>query len=55
MEVRGYKIEPQADLEGADLEYAYLRDANLEYAYLEDANLRCADLDRKDILEIQEV
>ena len=35
MEVKGYKIQPLADLEGANLE-----ESNLRYADLEEANLK---------------
>jgi len=49
MEINGYKIEPNADLRGADLSganlsYANLSGADLRHAYLSGANLRGADL-----------
>ena len=43
-EINGYKIEPMANLYGANLYGADLRDANLYGADLLGANLSCADL-----------
>ena len=47
--VKGYKIEPHADLryanlQGADLRFADLQGANLHHADLRDADLRYANL-----------
>lgn len=45
MIVNGYKIEPWANLDGADLEWADLRRVNLRGADLRGADLRGADLE----------
>ena len=44
MKINGYKIEPNADLSGADLTGSNLYRANLSGAYLTGADLRRADL-----------
>ena len=44
MIVNGYKIEPGADLQGADLSSANLQKADLRFANLSGANLEWADL-----------
>ena len=49
--VNGYKIKPEADLRGADLQRADLRDADLRGADLQGADLRDANLRGADLRE----
>jgi len=45
MNVNGYEIKPDANLEGANLKYDNLVNADLKYANLEGANLEGANLE----------
>ncbi len=49
MKVKGYEIEPGANLQGANLREANLREADLQGANLREANLREADLREADL------
>ncbi len=51
MEVYGYEIGPEANLEGANLERAILRWADLTGANLIGADLRQADLSAADLTQ----
>ncbi|PQP78455.1 hypothetical protein C6B38_04675 [Spiroplasma sp. ChiS] len=43
--INEYLASEKLDLQGANLEYACLRDANLSYTDLRGVNLSCADLE----------